>query len=826
MPQPPAGAVTVHTYGPFDVSFYNNSETYTDYWGQSYTGTKNWTTTEMDDVAAMIQIWDDGIANAAGPRQIKLNLMWNALGGSLGISSNTYSGDETTALTYVEKLWRTHTNFSNSYADAFIRMDTSTTWNIGSGAPSFNSWDFRSVVAHEIGHSLGFTSTYNLAGADIWWSGGLTEWDKHLRDAATGGNQPNVGGSGTPGNFNQTANPVYFDGANANAANGGSRVAIYAPTNYEPGSSLTHLNESTFPNALMSTSIANGQIIRQPTPLEWEMMKDIGWTINTVTKTWSNGAGTLEWGTADNWSSSGMPSSTQATYFTNAGLSSGNTVNLGSSRSVGSLFFDTTTNFTIGGASGTLTLATGSLSRTASSSGTQTIARPIALGANAVWYIDGSGEFQVTNWISGGYSLEKGGVGILNLSGANTYNGATRVKNGTLTISGGSTGSTAFDVASGTIISFTGGTHSLGGATFSNAGTIYFNGGTENFATATTLPGTVNINGGTVNFNNPTSSNLTGAVTFSNGTIGGTGPVSFQNLSWTYGNIANSGGVNIPVGGVLSIVGNTQGFNLNGGSPKLNNSGITTVSGSALYSFNGTNTTINNQASGVFNLQGNVNFTKSGTGTGTINNSGIFKKSAGSGTATISWALSNTGTVQAQSGTLSFTGAVTQISGNTLTGGSWIVKPNSTLNITAGSSLTINQGNVTLDGAGSTFSKINGLINNQGSFSILNGRNFTTAANLANSGTLTVGSGSNFSISGDLTGTGNTNVNGLLSADSIVQNTLAVGSGGKVTIGSTGGMPLLNEGTAQAVPEPGTLCMLLIALTMSLGMRKSSRRIG
>jgi hypothetical protein len=88
-----------------------------------------------------------------------------------------------------------------------------------------------------------------------------------------------VGTTGTPGNFNETDNPVYFDGAAAKAANGGSDVAIYAPTTYSSGSSLSHLDESTFPNALMSPSIGLGQEIRQPTSLEWAMMTDMGWQI-------------------------------------------------------------------------------------------------------------------------------------------------------------------------------------------------------------------------------------------------------------------------------------------------------------------------------------------------------------------------------------------------------------------------------------------------------------------------------------------------------------------------------------------------------------------
>ena len=76
-------------------------------------------------------------------------------------------------------------------------------------------------------------------------------WDKNLRDALTGGNKPNVNGNGMPNPFNVTAGPVYFDGANAKAANGGARVAVYAPSTYAPGSSLIHLDDSYNSDALM-----------------------------------------------------------------------------------------------------------------------------------------------------------------------------------------------------------------------------------------------------------------------------------------------------------------------------------------------------------------------------------------------------------------------------------------------------------------------------------------------------------------------------------------------------------------------------------------------
>ena len=157
-------------------------------------------------------------------------------------------------------------------------------------------------------------------------------------------------------------------------------MAVYAPSTYQASSSLTHLNEATLPDALMSPFLNNGQIVRQPTVLEWQIMKDLGWTINFITKTWNNGGGDSQWGSSMNWNVSGVPDATHDVYFTNSGIAANGTIMLGGDRSVNSLNFDTTTSFTIDGSAGSLTIASGFIGRTTQSSGSQTITRPIVLG--------------------------------------------------------------------------------------------------------------------------------------------------------------------------------------------------------------------------------------------------------------------------------------------------------------------------------------------------------------------------------------------------------------------------------------------------------------
>jgi len=675
--------------------------------------------------------------------------------------------------------------------------------------------------------------------------------------------------------------------------------------------------------------------------------------------TWDNGGNDLQWGTVNNWDPDVVPGASQTACFTNLGLSSGNTITLGGDRSVHDLLFDLTTSFTIGGDSGNLTLATGNLTRTASSSGIQTIARPVVLSASGVWNVlAGSGELKLTNTITGA-------------------------------------GSETFNVYSAAALSFSGGTYGMGGATFSNTGTINFNGASVSFDASTSIPGTVNFSSATLSGTNTLT--FAGPLTWSAGTMSGSGttmaqggilfngnsdtyldgrtltnastdplkPATFSannylhgkngaifnnetdatvvlnginhfvndnvgaaptfhndgTLTKTSGSLINfgfvmnntatgtvdvqNGTLNINAGGTnsgngkfkvssvtatLAFPTSTATYNLNGaefdnsGTIKLNGGtisfigGTNTMSGTGSFNFSsgtlngsgtgtiscpltwtagtmsGSGTTLaqggilfsgygntyldgrtltntgtatfsdsnylygrngaifNNQLGALLDLQGS-NRLANDVGAATLNNAGIFRKSASTGTVDVYFGMNNTGEVQVQNGTLALRGAVTQlpVPGTTLTGGTWIVNTNSTLNLVLGNNITTNQGNVTLDGLLSNFTKINFLTTNQGSFSVLGGRNFTTAGNLANSGTLTVGSGSAFTVSGNLTGAGNTIVNGTMTANYISQNSLTLGAGALVTIQAIPGGPLGIE-TISPVPEPGTLIMLLIAL--------------
>ncbi|MBN1456595.1 MAG: PEP-CTERM sorting domain-containing protein [Sedimentisphaerales bacterium] len=274
--------VSTVSHGYFNLNFYNTGDS-----NGSETGQANWTAEQMADVVASTNAWSSGIANVAG-RQIEVDLFWNELDvygpTVLGGSGSYRVADGTTIWNLGEYVWKEETDPGTSTPfDTIIQYDITAAgvaWNFGTDAPGAGEIDFRSVVTHELGHSLGWDSSFDNDYNDWGWFstgyGGLTAWDKNLVDSA--GNRAQSGSSGTPGDFNQTDNPVFFDGANATTLNGGL-VPIFAPNPWQPGSSLSHVDEGLLGSLLMSPSISTGELNRSVSDLEWAMMMDMGWTI-------------------------------------------------------------------------------------------------------------------------------------------------------------------------------------------------------------------------------------------------------------------------------------------------------------------------------------------------------------------------------------------------------------------------------------------------------------------------------------------------------------------------------------------------------------------
>ena len=130
-------------------------------------------------------------------------------------------------------------------------------------------------------------------------------------------------------------------------------------------------------------------------------------------------------------------------------------------------------------------------------------------------------------------------------------------------------------------------------------------------------------------------------------------------LLWSYGTISGNVRCN---GGSISGSGGYPMY-LTGGT--LINVGVLTLGGGTPM-YTGSGSVISNL--GTFNVVMDVGTVASGSGPRTIDNAGLFSKTGGAGTSGFVESFNNTGTVEADSGTLSLQGGGSNSGINTATG--------------------------------------------------------------------------------------------------------------------------------------------------------------
>ena len=167
--------------------------------------------------------------------------------------------------------------------------------------------------------------------------------------------------------------------------------------------------------------------------------------------TWTGASTVSNWDRTANWTS-GLPAAADDVVF-GSGFTSGTSIDLGGVRTVNSLTIATGTSFRL--LNDTLQITSGSLSRQDLSSGTQSIASAVTLGAGGNWAINGSGRVIVAGAIdeaSLGFGLTKTGTGTLQLSGTNRFSGGFTLSSGTVVISSTSAlGTGSLTLAGGTL---------------------------------------------------------------------------------------------------------------------------------------------------------------------------------------------------------------------------------------------------------------------------------------------------------------------------------------------------------------------------------------
>ena len=227
------------------------------------------------------------VLGSAGPRTFYANF------------TNAPRADTFYAVALANELAGSDLNGGAAEIDA--NFNSSFNWYLGTdGNVALDEYDFVTTVLHEIAHGLGFTGSMayddgnsangtecnGTAGAGCFGLG--NDSDPMIYDRFT----ENLGGTllityanpSTTLGSQLTSDDVFFDGASANALNGGQRVELYAPTSWNGGSSYAHLAESFngTEHALMTFSGDLAEAIHYPGRVTVGLFADLGWDLRNL----------------------------------------------------------------------------------------------------------------------------------------------------------------------------------------------------------------------------------------------------------------------------------------------------------------------------------------------------------------------------------------------------------------------------------------------------------------------------------------------------------------------------------------------------------------
>jgi hypothetical protein len=171
--------------------------------------------------------------------------------------------------------------FNSDYGNWYFGLD---------GHPPPGLTDFVTVVLHELCHGLGFTDSmrYSRGSGNGGFGQGLSPAGPKIFDVFVA----NGAGDRLVSSFASGSRPfgeqlvskgLWFSGPRAMAAAGGQRPRLYSPETFEDGSSISHLDEETYPagspNALMTPELARSEAIHDPGPIALGILADMGWAL-------------------------------------------------------------------------------------------------------------------------------------------------------------------------------------------------------------------------------------------------------------------------------------------------------------------------------------------------------------------------------------------------------------------------------------------------------------------------------------------------------------------------------------------------------------------
>jgi hypothetical protein len=181
-----------------------------------------------------------------------------------------------------------------------------TDWYYGTDGNPGGDIDFVSVVLHELGHGLGFFDMVNQS-TGAWLSGYPDAYGRNLFYSGVG-QFPSLGDGQRLSAL--TSNNVRWNGTNV-VNEAGGQVAIFAPSPYQSGSSISHFSTSLSPDELMEPYYTGASA---DPGLAIAALQDLGWQLGsgipsstTTTTTLTGGSSTSSTATTSTSTSTTMP---------------------------------------------------------------------------------------------------------------------------------------------------------------------------------------------------------------------------------------------------------------------------------------------------------------------------------------------------------------------------------------------------------------------------------------------------------------------------------------------------------------------------------------
>lgn len=232
-----------------------------------------------------IDIWS---RNFSSKVPINVEAVWekssniNTLGSARpGYYFNAFPGAPDYSLWYPSALANAlaERDLAPNQKEIFLSINSTPLWHRGTdGQPTTDSYDLVSVVLHEIAHGLGFLSN---AEYDKFFGTGYifqpTPFDAYVQ--LPDGRTLTDFCSRSAELGKAMLGPLFWSGQFGVSANGGVKPKLYTPNPYVDGSSVTHLDESTFSksaiDSAMTPNLGPGEVFRSPGPVALGMIDDM-----------------------------------------------------------------------------------------------------------------------------------------------------------------------------------------------------------------------------------------------------------------------------------------------------------------------------------------------------------------------------------------------------------------------------------------------------------------------------------------------------------------------------------------------------------------------